>query len=496
MKYAVYLRKSRADDPHEPLEETLRKHREQLNAYMLQQGISVAPKDVYEEVVSGDSLYARPQMLRLLEAVEAGRYAGVLCIDIQRLGRGSMRDQGIILDAFKYSGTKILTPAKTYDLQNDIDETYTEFETFMGRQELKMIKKRLRRGIDATIQKGGYIPNAPYGYIKNKVGKLPTLAINEEEARFVRMIFDLYLKGMGGQQIADTLTSLGAHPHRGEVFSRTSIMKILKNPVYIGKVVWNQKSHIRPGKTGSNKHKTVSHPPEEWTVVDGIHPALIDEAIWNQVQLILKGRYHSPSFTGVVENPLAGLVLCGNCGKPMQRQASSKGGPLLLCQKRGCIVSSRLELVEQALLTSIREEMEKLSAESDRPDLQTEDHTLDLARSLEKDLRTARQQESRLHDLLEQGVYDTATFMARHSVLQERIEKLESARAQLHPPRKRDVQAMRQRILRVLADYPTSSPAERNQLLKSILEKAIYTKSKGAKPADFHLQAFLLPIYL
>ena len=230
--------------------------------------------------------------------------------------------------------------------------------------------------------------------------------------------------------------------------------------------------------------------------MDGLHHALIDEATWNQVQLILKGRYHSPSFTGVVENPLAGLILCGNCGKHMQRQADSKSGPLLLCQKRGCIVSSRLELVEQALLTSIREEMEKLSAESDRPDLQTEDHTLELARSLEKDLRTARQQENRLHDLLEQGIYDTDTFMARHSVLQERIEKLEAARAQLHPPRKKDVQAMRQRILRVLADYPTSSPAERNQLLKSILEKAVYTKYKGAKPADFHLQIFLLPIYL
>ena len=115
MKYAVYLRKSRADDPHEPLEETLRKHREQLTAYMLREGISVLPEDVYEEVVSGDSLYARPQMLRLLEAVEAGEYSGVLCMDIQRLGRGSMRDQGVILDAFKYSGTKILTPTKTYD---------------------------------------------------------------------------------------------------------------------------------------------------------------------------------------------------------------------------------------------------------------------------------------------------------------------------------------------------------------------------------------------
>lgn len=496
MKYAVYLRKSRADDPHEPLEETLRKHREQLTAYMLREGISVLPEDVYEEVVSGDSLYARPQMLRLLEKVESGEYAGVLCMDIQRLGRGSMRDQGIILDAFKYSGTKILTPVKTYDLRDDTDETYTEFETFLGRQELKMIKKRLRRGIEATIQKGGYIANAPYGYEKTKIGKLPTLKINEEEARFVRMMFDLYLKGMGGQQIAEAVTRMGARPHRGEEFNRTSILKILKSPTYIGKIVWNQKTCLRPGSRGNEKHKTIYHPPEEWTIVDGVHPAIIDEDIWNRVQVILRGRYHSPSFTGVIENPLAGLMICGNCGMHMQRQASAKGGPLLLCQKKGCIVSSRLDLVEKALLSSIREEMEKLSAESDGTGNQAEDHTLEMARSLEKDIRTARQQESRLHDLLEQGVYDTATFMARHNVLQERIEKLESARSQLHPPRKKDVKAMQERILRVLADYPTSSPAERNQLLKSILEKAVYTKSKGAKPAEFHLKAVLLPIYL
>lgn len=496
MKYAVYLRKSRADDPHEPLEETLQKHREQLTAYMLREGISVLPEDVYEEVVSGDSLYARPQMLRLLEAVEAEKYAGVICMDIQRLGRGSMRDQGIILDAFKYSNTKILTPAKTYNLQNDIDETYTEFETFMGRQELKMIKKRLRRGIQATIQKGGYIANAPYGYEKTKIGKLPTLKIKEEEAKFVRMMFDFYLKGMGGQQIAETVTSMGARPHRGEVFNRTSIIKILKSPTYIGKIVWNQKTCLRPGSRGSEKHKTIYHPPEEWTVVDGMHPAIIDEDTWNQVQTILRGRYHSPSFTGVVENPLAGLMICGNCGMHMQRQANSKGGPLLLCQKKGCIVSSRLDLVEKAMLVSIRDAMEKLSAQSDKAGSQNEDHTLEMTRSLEKEIRTAQQQENRLHDLLEQGIYDTDTFMARHAVLQDRIEKLEATRAQLHPSKQRDIKAMRKRILQVLADYPSSSPAERNRMLKTIVEKAIYTKTKGAKPAEFQLQVFLLPIYL
>ena len=168
MRYAIYLRKSRADDTSEPLEVTLQRHRQMLEKYMQQHDIAVQDEDVFEEVVSGDSLYARPQMLRLLEAVEAGTYTGVLCVDIQRLGRGSMQDQGMILDAFKWSDTKIITPAKVYDLSDDIDETYTEFESFMGRQEYKLIKKRLRRGLNATIENGGYIANAPYGYDKTK----------------------------------------------------------------------------------------------------------------------------------------------------------------------------------------------------------------------------------------------------------------------------------------------------------------------------------------
>ena len=71
----MYLRKSRAEE-HRSLEETLSKHRAALTAFARQQGLTIA--DVYEEVVSGESLFARPQMLRLLEAAGAGRYDAVL----------------------------------------------------------------------------------------------------------------------------------------------------------------------------------------------------------------------------------------------------------------------------------------------------------------------------------------------------------------------------------------------------------------------------------
>lgn len=91
------------------LEDTLRRHKAALTAYAERYGYQVEPEDIYEEVVSGESLFSRPQMLRLLESVSAGKYEAVLCMDMQRLGRGGMYDQGFILDTFKSTETLIVT---------------------------------------------------------------------------------------------------------------------------------------------------------------------------------------------------------------------------------------------------------------------------------------------------------------------------------------------------------------------------------------------------
>ena len=333
MNVAMYLRKSRSEDTTDTVEQTLQRHKEILSQFALQNHLII--DRVYEEVYTGDSLYSRPEMLRLLSDIEQGEYEAVLCMDIDRLGRGGMSEQGMILDTFKYNNTKIITPRKIYDLNDELDEEYTEFETFLARRELKMIKRRLHRGIQKTIQDGGYIANAPYGYEKTVVNKQPTLKIVEAEAAFVRMIFDLYVnQGVGCTIIADTINSMGAKPHRMEYFSRSSIRKILTNNVYIGKIVWNQKTHIRKGVKGNEKHTIVYNAPETWTVVDGIHPPIIEESLFNQAQEILKGRYHPPSFNGTVKNPLSGILRCKNCGNFMQRQLIRKGGEISFARKK------------------------------------------------------------------------------------------------------------------------------------------------------------------
>ena len=171
----------------------------------------------------------RPQMIELLEEVEAGKYDGVLCMDIDRLGRGNMQDQGRILDAFKKSGTKIITPRKTYDLSDEWDEEFTEFEAFMARRELKYITRRMQRGRILSVEEGNYIATRPpYGYVIKELENGRTLEPHPDQAPVVKMIFEWYTKhGMGGSRIAKKLNELGYRTYTGKEWTSYLVINIL-----------------------------------------------------------------------------------------------------------------------------------------------------------------------------------------------------------------------------------------------------------------------------
>ena len=150
--YCIYLRKSRADAEAEARGEgeTLARHEHTLCDLAKRQKLHISK--IYREIVSGETIAARPQMQQLLQDVESGIYAGVLVMEVERLARGDTIDQGIVAQAFKYSGTKIVTPTKTYNPDNEFDEEYFEFSLFMSRREYKTIKRRMQAGRAAAAK--------------------------------------------------------------------------------------------------------------------------------------------------------------------------------------------------------------------------------------------------------------------------------------------------------------------------------------------------------
>lgn len=494
MSSAMYLRKSRADDPKEDVQDTLRKHREALEQFASKNRIAIIK--TYEEVVTGDSLFIRPQMIQLLADVEAGLYESVVCMDIDRLGRGDMKDQGIILETFKYSGTKIATPDKIYDLNNDLDEELTEFKTFISRRELKIISKRLQRGIRQSVTEGAYVSNPPYGYDRAVVDKKATLKINDDEAYFVRMIFDMYVnQGCGCSAIADHISALGAKPRRSMAFGRGTIEKIIRNPVYIGKVSWNRAKHITKGKRGNAKHLRVPNPEEEWIIVDGLHAPIVDKELWEQANEILKGRYHPPSFNGTIKNPLAGVVVCGNCGGKMVVTVSKNKYANLRCQKKGCISGSNVVHVENSMLDILEQMLVEI-------ELDTSQHTPADTSLLEQELKATQRnlsvaiaQKNKLFDLLEQGIYTVETFTNRSIAVDSKLsslEDLEEMQKRQIAEAKIDRRAERiRKIKNILKVYTSSDAAQKNRMLKESIDKIVYTKAKGSGPLGFNLTVIL-----
>ena len=487
MNTVIYLRKSRADELDESIEDTLRRHKETLLEFASKQPTMVII-NIYEEVASGDKLYSRPQMLKLLSDAEQGLFDAVLVKDMERLGRGSASEQGLILETFKRNDIKIITPREVLDLNNEHDEDYAEFKSFFARQELKTIKRRLRDGTIKSVKEGCHLWEPPYGYKRAVVNKSPTVEIFEDEAKFVRMIFDLYVNsGLGSQAIAHTINAMGAKPHKSDKFNRTSIVSILRNKTYIGKIVFNKKSNVM--KNG--KMTTVYHSPEKWIIVDGKHPPIIDEETFERAQEILNSRYHKPFNDGTINNPLAGILKCAKCGYGMQRRpypADRKyQSTTLLCATKGCCTSSRLDLVEQKVLRNVEEKLEELKVLAKKKKSACDLNPV--IEGIKKEISVQSLQKSNLHDLLERGVYDIDTYIERSNIIAKRTSELEKELNQVlkrqQEQKETSIYDTIKKFENVLSLYWTSTPSQRNKLLKSIITTGTYYKEKGWAPNQF-----------
>ena len=262
------------------VEETLSRHRQILDRFCKDKKLNVV--EVLEEVVSGESLAARPKMMRLLELINTGLYDGVVCMDIERLSRGSSMESGYIMQVLQSNNCKIITPGKTYDLQNESDEQFTDMKFMFSRYELKTINKRLVRGRNQSASEGKFMGSmAPYGY---RAYKLPgvkgnSLRIEPEEAKVVQMIFDMYgQQGMGYNAIAYALNEIHI-PARKGAWSQTSVANILTNEVYLGKIRWRRepvKRVIKDGMLAKKRIEKLQHTSDAEFAVLPLAPAWDD----------------------------------------------------------------------------------------------------------------------------------------------------------------------------------------------------------------------------
>lgn len=489
MRGCLYLRKSRADEELEKINpgNTLNRHKDTLLKFAEEKKISIIK--IYEEIVSGESIGQRPEMLKLLEDISNNIYDAVLVMDMDRLGRGNMQEQGLILDTFKSNNTKIITPRKTYDLNDEFDEEYSEFEAFMARKELKIITRRMQRGRIKSIEEGNYIGTyAPFGYKIVGQGRGRHLEVDENNGPIVKFIFEEYASGNGGNRIAEKLNNMGYKTATGKSFYGHSVLNIIKNPVYIGKISWGKKDYSK--KDSKGKRTTQVKPKEEWPLYEGKHEKLISNELYDTCQKQLNSKTHVPYKTKLT-NPLAGIVLCAYCGKAMSFRPYKQGEPHLTCANSNCKKnkSSRFDYIEDEIITFLKNTLKELNEKEPILDEDKTDITDIAIQNIKTELSKLEAQKARLHDLLEQGVYDIDTFLNRSETINDRMCKLNDQLIEFSTPKNTMTQKEVYNFIdTALKTYMVSDDiVVKNQMMKELIESITYLKEKDAEPNDFKL---------
>lgn len=474
---ALYLRKSR-DEENEDKEVVLKRHETQLLDYCRRNNLIVSK--VYREVVSGDTIEKRPEMQKLLDDISAKLYDGVVCMEIERLSRGNQLDQLEILETFKASGAKIYTLSKVYDLTNeDIDEEYFEFALFMSRREYKIIKRRMQRGRRQALLDGYFIPSiCPFGYGKEKQGRGFVLVPNEQTP-ILQDIFNRYANGERLVDIARYLNSTGIKPILGDSFNAGMLRRILKNKTYLGYIYSKQ----------------------DKTYYDGRHDAIIDEDIFYKVQDKLNTKSDRKPASKELRNPLSTLLRCGICGRALNLYGSANelyfGCPTIDCKTSG----APLGIVEDRLLEEIKEALQGFNYFLDNYESEIANKKEDIDKEIKALKSEIKKRDSMINkacEMLELGVYSKEKFLERTSVLETEIENSKARIEELENITFEDESAKQAipKLEKVLEVYPSLNPAEKNRLLKSIIEKIDYYKTVKFKRLTKDKDTLKLNIFL
>lgn len=500
--YIMYLRKSRADSPELTVEEVLQSHETQLQEYALREFGYEIPKDnIYREVVSGETIDARPMLKAIMRRMEESTIDGVIVIEPQRLSRGDLEDCGRIINTFRYTDTLVLTPVRTYDISSEYDRKFFEMELTRGNDYLEYTKKILSRGRLAAVKRGNYLGSEkPYGYrkvqIKNGKRTDYTLEIIEKEADVIRLMYHLFVvKNWGFKRIANHLDELGITPQRSLHWSPASIKDILENPLYTGKIRWNwrkTKKVMQNGNIVQMRPKTKD--PSQMIVVDGLHEAIIDEDTFNAC-LEKRGKNPAVRKNKSLENPFAGILKC-QCGTAMSmkkyinRRSKASVKPTVIsmicndqayCHTHSVKYYDLLDMVIDMIEKDIAD-MEAELTETGMTERSLREH---ISSTLHNELQALYKKDERQKDAFDDGIYSKAEFETRNAQTRLQIENVlkrikeneDVSPVEYYP----DKIVKLKELIRELRDE--SIPAEnKNRLLKSMISKIVYHNDLESSP--------------
>ena len=315
----------------------------------------------------------RPGFVEMICQLEQGKAAAVFVKDLSRLGRNYIEVGRLTEEFFPNHDIRLVAVSDNIDTaegENELAPIRNLFNEWYARDISK--KRRISNKIKGNA--GEPMGQPPYGYIKDPNDPKHWI-VDDEAAQVVRRVYSMTLEGFGTEQIATQLEKDGVltprvywltkgikRPGKGKQqpptkWNSSTITKILSLQEYCGDIL-NFKTY---SKSYKNK-KRIDNDRENWVVFQNVHEAIIERAVYEQVQQ-KRGKIRKRRTNNGEHNMFSGLLVCADCGSNLHFHFN-QGNPEIKyfnCSNykgnRGTCTSThyvRVDFLEEVVLGEIR----------------------------------------------------------------------------------------------------------------------------------------------
>ncbi len=316
-----YLRLSKEDINNSDDESSSIQSQRMINEGFAKHNNLTIVKEYVDDGYSGGN-FDRPAFRQMIEDIENGIINCVITKDLSRLGREMYKTGKYIEEYFLEHNIRYIAINDSYD--SNIGDSMLGLRLSVNDLYLRDVSKKVRSSFRVKQQRGEYIGSfACYGYMKNPEDN-HKLIIDSEASKIVRLIYNLYLDGLGITKICRKLTNekiaipivykkeprgLKVTENEGFGIWKTSTVRgILKNQMYIGNMVQHTNEKISYNQKRRRRIKE-----EGYIIVENTHEPIISKEDWDKVQKMLKDKSYTPTEKNFDRFLFSGMMFCGKC---------------------------------------------------------------------------------------------------------------------------------------------------------------------------------------
>ncbi|WP_462322363.1 recombinase family protein [Halochromatium sp.] len=340
--------------------------------------------EVYADAAISGSRQDRPHYQRLLEDAGSGRWQALLIEDLSRLSRDEIEGNQAVR-RLEYRGIRVIGVSDGYDSERPGRTAQRSVRALLSALYFEDLAARTHRGQEGQVARGYRAGGLPYGYRPVRTDTGSKLEIDPEQAEIVREIWTRFADGESPRNITADLnaravpsprtsnrkgkaswvsSALYGHPAKGT--------GILRNPIYLGRQIWNRSKWIKDPDTGRRTRR--ERPQTEWQVQEIPQLRIISPELEQRVarrhaliaESSQRARETMKNNGSTGPRPrylLSGLMNCAHCGAPVVSVGGHPGrygcsaaryrGDAI-CSQRTTIVRHKLE---SRILAAVRRDL-------------------------------------------------------------------------------------------------------------------------------------------